>query len=120
MNSAQTHQIKYQIPALVKRALMILPVAALLGIGAWYTVVRDSNLAQAAPAEVEAPSSMAPNPAGAACAERGKVRVVSAEDYVQSITPLAPDVPWSAPAHLDRPIVSDPQGRVGQRCRAPY
>ncbi|WP_294991037.1 zonular occludens toxin domain-containing protein [uncultured Stenotrophomonas sp.] len=107
-DSAQTHQIKYQMPALVKRALMILPIAALLGVGAWYTVFRDSSLAQAAPAEVKAPSSTAPASAGAAGAERGRVQVKSAEGYVQSITPLVSDVPWSAPAYLDRPIVSDP------------
>lgn len=106
--SAELHTMKYQMPALVKRALMILPVAALLGIGAWYTVFRDSSLAQAAPAEVEAPSSTAPNSAGAAGAERGKIRVASAEGYVQSITPMVADVPWSAPAFVDRPVVSDP------------
>lgn len=107
-DSAQTHQIKYQMPALVKRALMILPVAALLGIGAWYTVFRDSSLAQAAPADVEASSLTAPTSAGAAGAERGKVKVASAEAYVQSITPMVADVPWSAPAFVDRPVVSDP------------
>lgn len=106
--SAELHTMKYQMPALVKRALMILPVAALLGIGAWYTVFRDSSLAQAAPADVEAPSSTAPTSAGAAGAERGKVRVASAEAYVQSITPMVADVPWSAPAFVDRPVVSDP------------
>nr|WP_312131867.1 zonular occludens toxin domain-containing protein [Stenotrophomonas pavanii] len=107
-DSAQTHQIKYQMPALVKRALMILPVAALLAIGAWYTVFRDSSLAQAAPVEVEAPSSTAPTSTGAAGAERGKVPVASAEAYIQSITPMVADVPWSAPAFVNRPVVSDP------------
>lgn len=107
-DSAQTHQIKYQMPALVKRALMILPVAALLAVGAWYTVFRDSSLAQAAPVEVEAPSSTAPTSTGAAGAERGKVTVASAEAYVQSITPMVADVPWSAPAFVNRPVVSDP------------
>lgn len=107
-DSAQTHQIRYQMPALVKRALMILPVAALLAIGAWYTVFRDSSLAQAAPVEVEAPSSTAPTSAGAAGAERGKVTVASAEAYIQSITPMVADVPWSAPAFVNRPVVSDP------------
>jgi zona occludens toxin len=110
-DSAQTHQIKYQMPALVKRALMILPVAALLAAGAWYTVFRDSSLAQAAPAEVEAPSSTAPDSAGAAGASprsADKGRALTAEGYVASITPLVQDVPWSAPAYLDRPVVSDP------------
>lgn len=107
-DSAQTHQIKYQMPALVKRALMVLPVAAVLGVGGWYTVFRDSSLAKAAPAEEEAPSSTAPTLAGAAGAQREAARVTTAESYVQSITPLVSDVPWSAPAFVGRPVVSDP------------
>ncbi len=109
--SAEVHTMKYQMPALVKRALMILPVAVLLGVGAWYTVFRDSSLAKAAPAEAEAPSSTAPGSAGAAGASSphaDKGRALTAEGYVASITPLVQDVPWSAPAYLDRPVVSDP------------
>jgi len=37
-DSAQTHTVKYRMPAIVRRALMVLPVAALLGAGAWYVV----------------------------------------------------------------------------------
>ncbi|MBN5028338.1 zonular occludens toxin [Stenotrophomonas maltophilia] len=106
--SAEVHTMKYQMPALVKRALMILPVAVLLGIGGWYTVFRDSSLAKAAPANDEAPSSTAPTLAGAAGAQRVADKVTTAEGYVQSITPLVADVPWSAPAFVDRPVVSDP------------
>lgn len=107
-DSAQTHQIKYQMPALVKRALMILPVAALLAVGAWYTVFRDSSLAKAAPAEVEAPSSTAPNSAGAAGAASKAEKITTGGGYVANITPLVADVPWSAPAYINRPVVSDP------------
>lgn len=32
-DSAQTHTVKYRMPALVKKALMALPVVALLGSG---------------------------------------------------------------------------------------
>ncbi|MGE8398560.1 MAG: zonular occludens toxin domain-containing protein, partial [Burkholderiales bacterium] len=92
-DSAQTHQIKYQMPALVKRALMILPVAALLAVGAWYTVFRDSSLAKAAPAEVEAPSTTAPNSAGAAGAAPKAEKITTGEGYVANITPLVADVP---------------------------
>lgn len=107
-DSAQTHQIKYQMPALVKRALMILPFAVLLGVGGWYTVFRDSSLAKAAPAEVEAPSSTAPDSAGAAGAAAKVEKITTGEGYVASITPLVADVPWSAPAYINRPVVSDP------------
>ncbi|MDG2524219.1 zonular occludens toxin domain-containing protein [Stenotrophomonas sp. HITSZ_GD] len=107
-DSAQTHQIKYQMPALVKKALMILPVAALLAGGAWYAVYRDTIFAKAAaPAQKTAPP--APSLAGAA-ASPGVVaaKVTTGEQYVAQLVPMVADVPWSAPAYVDRPVVSDP------------
>ncbi|WP_234704898.1 zonular occludens toxin domain-containing protein [Xanthomonas citri] len=56
--SAEVHTMKYQMPALVKKALMILPVVALLAGGAWYAVYRDTMFAKkadAAPANKTAP-----------------------------------------------------------------
>ncbi|OAX60810.1 zonular occludens toxin domain-containing protein [Xanthomonas translucens] len=107
-DSAQTHTIKYQMPALVKRALMILPVAMLLGAGAWYAVYRDTMFAKKdESADKTAPSG--PSQAGSsALAPGGALKVDSGESYVASITPLVSDVPWSAPAFLNRPVVSDP------------
>lgn len=90
------NQIKYQMPALVKRALMILPFAAVLGIGGWYTVFRDSSLAKASPSL-----------AGDAGAQGEAARATTAESYVQSITPLVSNVPCSAPVFVGRTVVSD-------------
>ncbi|MBD4845740.1 zonular occludens toxin, partial [Xanthomonas citri pv. citri] len=46
--SAEVHTMKYQMPALVKKALMILPVVAVLACGAWYAVYRDTMFAKKA------------------------------------------------------------------------
>ncbi|ATS28049.1 zonular occludens toxin [Xanthomonas phaseoli pv. phaseoli] len=108
--SAQVHTMKYQMPALVKKALMILPVAALLAGGAWYVVYQDTMFAKkadAAPANKTAPSG--PSLAGTASAgAASRPKVTSAEDYVGQLVPLVADVPWSAPAYVDRAVVSDP------------
>ncbi|MBD5078346.1 zonular occludens toxin domain-containing protein, partial [Xanthomonas citri pv. citri] len=108
--SAEVHTMKYQMPALVKKALMILPVVALLAGGAWYAVYRDTMFAKkadAAPANKTAPSG--PSLAGTASAgAAARPKVNSAEDYVGQLVPLVADVPWSAPAYVDRPVVSDP------------
>ncbi|KFA06834.1 zonular occludens toxin [Xanthomonas vasicola pv. musacearum NCPPB 2005] len=108
--SAEVHTMKYQMPALVKKALMILPVAALLACGAWYVVYQDTMFAKkadAAPANKTAPTG--PSLAGTASAgAAARPKVNSAEDYVGQLVPLVADVPWSAPAYVDRPVVSDP------------
>lgn len=109
--SAEVHTMKYQMPALVKRALMILPIAVLLGAGAWYTVYRDSHFAKANAAEGKTPPSAASSSAVTAVSgseSQGKRTIATGADYVASITPLVSDVPWSAPAYVERAVVSDP------------
>ncbi|MBZ2603500.1 zonular occludens toxin, partial [Xanthomonas perforans] len=106
----EVHTMKYQMPALVKKALMILPVVAILAGGAWYAVYRDTMFAKkadAAPANKTAP--VGPSLAGTASAgAAARPKVNTAEDYVGQLVPLVADVPWSAPAYVDRPVVSDP------------
>lgn len=106
--SAQTHTIRYQMPALMKKALLALPVAALLMVGGWYTVFRDSSLAKASEAEGKAPPPAAPLSASPARPVDNRETVTTGEQYVASLTPLVADVPWSAPAWVDRPVLSDP------------
>ena len=107
--SAQVHTMKYQMPALVKRALMILPVAALMAGGAWYAVYRDTMFAKADAAPVSKTAPSAPSLTGAASAQPpGAVKVTTGEEYVAQLVPLVADVPWSAPAFVSRPVVSDP------------
>lgn len=109
-DSAQTHTVKYRMPALVKKALLALPVVALLGGGAWFTVFQDSSLAKAADAPAEPTAAVQPSMAGASAASpnaRQEV-ITTPEQYVSSLVPLVADVPWSAPAYVNRPVVSDP------------
>ena len=107
--SAQTHTVKYRMPALVRRALMILPVAAILAGGAWYTVYQDTSFAKAAEPAVE---TAAPRPsiAGDAAAQPTRVQdtITTGEQYIARLQPLVQDVPWSAPAFVGREVVSDP------------
>ncbi|KAB7775656.1 zonular occludens toxin domain-containing protein [Xanthomonas sp. LMG 12460] len=105
--SAEVHTVKYQMPALVKRALMILPIAVILAVGAWYTVFRDSSLAHAGEPDKKTPPSAA-SLSGTPAAASSVASVSSAEGYVQMLAPMVSDVPWSAPAFVGRPVVSDP------------
>lgn len=106
--SAQVHTMKYQMPALVKRALMILPIAAVLGFAGWYTIFRDTSLAKGADSASK-PTPSASALAGAAPSANARAEVPkTGEDYIASITPMVSDVPWSAPAYVGRPVVSDP------------
>ena len=38
----------------------------------------------------------------------GRVAMRTGTDYIAAITPMVQDVPWSTPAYMDRPVVSDP------------
>jgi hypothetical protein len=109
------HTIKYRMPALVKKAIIIGGAGVLLLGGAWFFLFRtayseiDKSGQQAAAA---APATATPErggggaPAGTSQPDRVVIRTGS--DYVAAITPQVQDVPWSAPAYLGRPIVSDP------------
>ena len=108
-NSAQVHTVKYQMPALVKRALWLAPIAATLAIGAWYAVFRDSSLMKRAEAaEAKTPPVAA---SGAAASVRpGDVRatVTTPDEYLARFSPTIVGIPWSAPAWAGRQVQSDP------------
>ncbi|WP_394687124.1 zonular occludens toxin domain-containing protein [uncultured Xanthomonas sp.] len=107
------HTIKYRMPALVKKAILIGGAGALLLGLTWYFMFRGAykQIADAEPAGAAAAGPATPGRSGGTAspgvaAERVVPRTGS--DYVASITPLVQDVPWSAPAYLARPVVSDP------------
>jgi Zonula occludens toxin len=107
-DSAQTHTIKYQMPALVKKALIFGPIAVVLMAVAWYSVFRDSSLAKREEAANQAPPPAAPLAASSARPGNVAPTVATAEDYVGNLVPQVADVPWTAPAWIGRPVVSDP------------
>jgi ATPases of the AAA+ class len=106
--SAQTHTIKYQMPALVKKALIFGPIAVVLMAVAWYSVFKDSSLAEREEAAKPAPPAAAPMAASSARPGAPVNSVATAEDYVGNLVPQVADVPWTAPAWIGRPVVSDP------------
>ncbi|QDI03449.1 zonular occludens toxin [Xanthomonas cerealis pv. cerealis] len=109
------HTIKYRMPALVKKAIIIGGAGALLLGGAWFFLFRtayseiDKSKQQGASA---APATATPERGGggvpAGTSQPDRVAIRTGSDYVAAITPQVQDVPWSAPAYLGRPIVSDP------------
>jgi len=107
-DSAQTHQIKYQMPALLKKALMALPVVVLLMGGAWYTVFQDTSLAKAAEPDDKTLAPQASKSGSAAQPSTRPATVATGEQYIAHLQPLVQDVPWSAPAYVNRPVLSDP------------
>ncbi|XQA67123.1 zonular occludens toxin domain-containing protein [Xanthomonas sacchari] len=106
------HTIKYRMPALVKKAIIIGGAGALLLGLTWYFLFRGAykQIADAEPAGAAAAGPATPGRSGGTGSPGAVAERVprTGSDYVASITPLVQDVPWSAPAYLARPVVSDP------------
>jgi zona occludens toxin len=109
------HTIKYRMPALVKKAILIGGAGALVLCGVWFFMFRSayadvaSTKEQGAGAAAGAPTatrSGSGDPASTSSASRVAMR--TGTDYIAAITPQVQDVPWSAPAFMARPVVSDP------------
>ncbi|MBO9859285.1 zonular occludens toxin domain-containing protein [Xanthomonas sp. A1809] len=109
------HTIKYRMPALVKKAILIGCTGALLLGGAWFFLFKraysdiDAAKQQGGSAGLAATTSTRTGSATpAATSAPGRPSMQTGSDYVAAITPQVQDVPWSAPAYMARPIVSDP------------
>ncbi|WP_102944354.1 zonular occludens toxin domain-containing protein [Stenotrophomonas sp. VV52] len=109
------HTIKYRMPALVRKAILIGGAGVLMLGGVWYFMFRNayaeiaSTKEQGAAAASGAPTatrSGGGDPAINPSASRVAMR--TGTDYIAAITPQVQDVPWSAPAFMARPVVSDP------------
>lgn len=113
--SAQTHTVKYQMPALLKKVLIIAPIAILLFAGPFvYFFAKGANgfSGKKAPAAAQtatlSPSSKAAASTRSTGAQAEKNDIATGEDYVGALTPLVNDVLWTAPAFIGRPIKADP------------
>lgn len=109
------HTIKYRMPALVKKAILIGCTGAVLLGGAWFFLFKraysdiDAAKQQGGSAGLAATTSTRTGSATpAATSAPGRLSMQTGSDYVAAITPQVQDVPWSAPAYMARPIVSDP------------
>lgn len=111
--SAELHTVKYRMPALLKKVLITGPIAVFMMAGAfgwlfWKGIhgKAEADAAQAKTAPV-APTGR-PASSGTATGDGSRPAIATAEQYVQAITPMVEDVPWSAPAFVTRAVVSDP------------
>lgn len=109
--SAEIHTVKYRMPALLKKALIIAPIALVLfalpfGYMAYTGLKKKDEAAGLKEAAAAAPPT---DPAGRPSRNAGgRSESRSAEEYVQAITPLVADVAWSAPGYSGREFRSDP------------
>ena len=103
--SAQIHTMKWQMPQLMKRALIIGPIACLMVIGAWGYVFGDAWAMKKKGEELEANAadSTGGSPSGsriaaANTANSSRERTPkTAEEYVLDLVPRISHQPWSAP-----------------------
>lgn len=109
--SAELHTVKYRMPALLKKVLVVGPIAILLALGtfgalfykAYSANTQADELAETAPMAQPGQSS-----AKRQARESGKPDIRTASEYVQAITPMVQDIPWSAPAFIGRDMRADP------------
>ncbi len=109
--SAELHTVKYRMPALLKKVLITGPIAIVLALSVFgflfYKGVagkaQADELAKTAP--VAQPGQSSAKPSGR---ESSKIVVRTGSDYMEAITPLVQDVPWSAPAFIGRNMRADP------------
>lgn len=113
------HTIKYRMPALVKKAIIIGGLGAVFLLGAWFLLFRNaySSITESegsAPAAGETTSS--PSRGTAARASSSGSRAGKQEPRWETLTDYAKDhlprfgaMPWTAPAFDDRRVTADPQ-----------
>ncbi|HEY1138429.1 MAG TPA: zonular occludens toxin domain-containing protein [Xanthomonadaceae bacterium] len=101
--SAELHTMKYRMPALLRRVLIILPIAALMFGVSGYLVFQDTMFAkkEAEPAgsggATSAPAAADDAPPGAENAKKPR----TVEQYAQEQVPRLANAPWSAPVFDD-------------------
>lgn len=109
--SAELHTVKYRMPALMKKVLIMGPIALLLALGTFGALFYKAYSANASADELaETAPEAQPGQSSANRKESSgrRIEVRTAGEYVAAITPLVEDVPWSAPAYIGREIKSDP------------
>ncbi|MBD9368361.1 zonular occludens toxin domain-containing protein [Xanthomonas sp. XNM01] len=109
--SAELHTVKYRMPALLKKVLIVGPLALMLFLGVFgmlfWKAYMQSNEAEGMSKTPPAAASAKPT-ASASAGGSPRAAVRTGEEYVEAITPLVADVPWSAPGYIGRDFKSDP------------
>lgn len=109
--SAELHTVKYRMPALLKKVLITGPIAILLAASVFGWLFWKGINGEAA-AEEMAPTAPLAQPGQSSVAARpsdgNRAAPRTGEQYISALTPMVADVPWSAPAYVERAVVSDP------------
>jgi len=105
--SAEVHTFKRTIPHKYKRAALLALVAlAILGGVVWQ--IRGAVYGDdAKPTQTAAGGVLAASNAGRQSLDRSLI--ASAADYAHQLQPMVDDAPWTAPAFVNREMVSEPQ-----------
>lgn len=111
--SAQVHTVQYAMPSLVKKALVLAPIALALFVGTWFFIFRDAaaQIDQGKGAEAKT-AALPPSQAGAVSlfgnTPGAPQKVRTAGDYFNRFMPLVEGIAWTAPAWVDQPVRSEP------------
>lgn len=121
--SAQVHTMKYAMPAKLKKAAVLLPLAVaafalpfVLIFRDGYTKATAGKESEAVPLAARASDARPPRRFGTSAGDEPR----TAEELALLITPTIPGVAWSAPAWSGREVQSDPHIyclAVGERDR---
>jgi zona occludens toxin len=101
------HRIKYRMPAMLKKALIIGGLGALVLGGAWFALFRSAYGSIKPTAGAAEPVSTTSTPAGGAGGQSMKLKTRG--EYAKAHLPRFAAMPWSAPIYDQRSVVSDPE-----------
>lgn len=119
--SATQHTIKRKIPT----RIFLLPVLVIAGLSLGYLGLKSLSPSAMADTLTEGRASGLPDAAPAvapAASETSAPARMTAEEWLQRFQPRVPQMPMSAPAFDDRPVLSEPRvfcaigERLGCRC----
>src|SRR5690606_36184867 len=102
--SAEVHTVKRTIPHKYRRAAIFFAIAGILV----YYVVRTIGGQLHPESESTPQSAAATQPLAASTRAKEKV-ITTAAQYAESVQPLVPDAPFTAPGFVNREFASDPQ-----------
>lgn len=105
--SAEVHTFKRTIPHKYKRAALLALVALVILGGVVWQIRGAVYGDKAKPSQAVAGGVLAAGSAGRQTVDRALI--ASAADYAHQLQPMVDDAPWTAPAFVNREMVSEPQ-----------
>lgn len=108
--SAEVHTVRYRMSAVHRRVLAIMIPAALLFVGVWVYLFADAQgISDTGTQTPASPASVPVSNAHGDGGGRDAPRINSAVDYAEYYTPLIAEMPWTAPAFINRAPASNPK-----------